>query len=213
MKSVEDLDVFKLAHQLALKIYSVTKTFPREETFSLVDQMRRAAGSVGMNLMEGAMRLGSREYRRFVGIARGSAGEVCYQLLLAKDLKYITETSTGELPSGYDRVIQMLSRLSHSLNRWVEHEHDHDILSVTITFSWPMRIIKTCEFPRRTLRHSQHRGITVQEITPKRILSIMNAVFQPGWPDASFRIYCSGQRASYNFRHRSFHGQQPSGCT
>jgi four helix bundle protein len=52
MKSVEDLDVFKLAHHLALKIYSVTKTFPKEETFSLVDQMRRAAGSVGMNLME-----------------------------------------------------------------------------------------------------------------------------------------------------------------
>ena len=44
MKSVEDLDVFKVAHQLALKIYSVTKTFPREETFSLVDQMRRASG-------------------------------------------------------------------------------------------------------------------------------------------------------------------------
>ena len=87
MKSVEDLDVFKLAHQLALKTYSTTKVFPREETFSLVDQMRRAATSVGMNLMEGAMRLGSREYRQFVGIARGSAGEVCYQLLLARDLK------------------------------------------------------------------------------------------------------------------------------
>jgi four helix bundle protein len=43
-----------------------------------------------MNLMEGAMRLGSREYRQFVGIARGSAGEVCYQLLLARDLKYIS---------------------------------------------------------------------------------------------------------------------------
>ena len=43
MKSVEDLDVFKLAHQLALKTYSMTKTFPSAETFSLVDQMRRAA--------------------------------------------------------------------------------------------------------------------------------------------------------------------------
>ena len=77
MNSVEDLDVFKLAHELALKIYSVTKSFLREETYSLVDQMRRAAISVGMNLMEGAMRLGTKEYRQFVGIARGSAGEVC----------------------------------------------------------------------------------------------------------------------------------------
>ena len=81
------------------------------------DQMRRATSSVGMNLMEGAMRLGSKEYRQFVGIARGSAGEVCYQLLLAKDLQYITGETYGELLSGYERVIQMLSRLSQTLNR------------------------------------------------------------------------------------------------
>ena len=56
--------------------------------------MRRAAISVGMNLMEGAMRLGTKEYRQFVGIARGSAGEVCYQLLLAGDLRYISNERT-----------------------------------------------------------------------------------------------------------------------
>jgi four helix bundle protein len=117
MNSVEDLDVFKLAHQLAPKTYSVTKTFPKGETFSLVDQMGWAAVSVGMNLMEGAMRLGSKEYRQFVGIARGSAGEVCYQLLLARDLKYLSLETYQELRSGYDRVIQMLSRLSQTLNR------------------------------------------------------------------------------------------------
>jgi len=83
--------------------------------FSLVDQMRRAATSVGMNLMEGAMRLGTKEYRQFVGIARGSAEEVCYQLLLAKDLNYISEDTYRELRSGYDRVLQMLSRLSQTL--------------------------------------------------------------------------------------------------
>ena len=115
MKSVEDVDVFKLAHQLALKTYAVTMTFPKEEMFSLVNQMRRAAASVGMNLMEGSMRLGSKEYRQFVGIARGSAGEVCYQLLLAKDLKYISEDIHRELRSGYDRVLQMLARLSQTL--------------------------------------------------------------------------------------------------
>ena len=125
MKSIEDLDVFKLAHQLALKTYSVTKTFPKEETFSLVDQMRRAASSVGMNLMEGAMRLGSKEYRQFVGIARGSAGEICYQLILAKDLKYMSEEVYGELRSGYDRVIQMLSRLSQNHEHVLSPKHEH----------------------------------------------------------------------------------------
>jgi four helix bundle protein len=79
MKSVEDLDVFKLSHQLALTIYSVTKMFPRKRR--LVWWNRCAARQpIGMNLMEGAMRLGSKEYRQFVDIARGSAGEVCYQL-------------------------------------------------------------------------------------------------------------------------------------
>jgi four helix bundle protein len=115
MKSVEQLDVFKLAHELVLKIYFITKSFPREETYSLIDQMRRAAISVGMNLMEGAMRLGTKEYRQFVGIARGSAGEVCYQLLIARDLKYISDETYNELRGGYDRVIQMLTRLSESL--------------------------------------------------------------------------------------------------
>ena len=62
------------------------------------------------------MRLGSKEYRQFVGIAWGSAGEVCYQLLLAKDLQCIKDVYR-ELRAGYDRVIQMLYRLSQTLNR------------------------------------------------------------------------------------------------
>jgi hypothetical protein len=57
----------------------------------------------------------SKEYRQCVGIARGSAGEVCYQLLLARELNYISNESYQELRSGYDRVIQMLLRLSQSL--------------------------------------------------------------------------------------------------
>ncbi len=116
MKSVEDLDVLKLAHQLALETYTVTKGLPKKETFSLVDQMRRAASSIGMNLVEGSMRLSSREHRQFVGIAGGSAGEACYQLLLAKDLGYISAEVYGNLRPRYDRVIQMLSRLSQSLD-------------------------------------------------------------------------------------------------
>ena len=78
MKKVEDLDVFKLSHSLTLEIFETTKTLPEEEKFGLISQMRRAAYSVPMNLMEGAHRLGSKEYRQFVGIAKGSAGEVKY---------------------------------------------------------------------------------------------------------------------------------------
>jgi len=116
MKSVEQLDVFKLAHKLTLKVYRVTAGFPREENFSLVSQMRRAAGSVGMNLVEGSMRLNRREFRQFVGIARGSAAEVSYQLILARDLDYIPKEVYDEFRSGYDRVGKMLTRLAQSLD-------------------------------------------------------------------------------------------------
>ena len=115
MKSVEQLDVFKLSHELALMVYKVTIRFPREESFALVPQMRRAASSVGMNLVEGAMRLNHREFRHFVGIARGSAAEVSYQLLLARDLGYLQNEVYDELHTKYARVGQMLTRLAQSL--------------------------------------------------------------------------------------------------
>lgn len=116
MKSIEELDVFQLAHKLTLKVYQITADFPKEETFGLVSQMRRAASSVGMNLAEGLMRLNSGEYRQFVGIARGSAAEVNYQLMLVRDLGYITNETYKALRSDYERVGQMLTRLGQSLN-------------------------------------------------------------------------------------------------
>ena len=117
MKRVEDLDVFKLSHALVLEIYEMTKSFPNEERFGLVSQMRRAAYSIPMNLMEGAHRLGSREYKQFVSIVRGAAGEIKYQLLLVKDLGYISDEEYSRLASQYERVSQMLTKLAGSLAR------------------------------------------------------------------------------------------------
>jgi len=116
MKSVEDLDVFKLSHQLALEIYEITKRFPQHEKFGLISQMRRSAYSIPMNLLEGSHRLSKSEYRQFVGIARGSAGEMKYQLLLAKDLKYISTEQYLKFIGMYERVSQMLTKLAQSLN-------------------------------------------------------------------------------------------------
>ncbi len=115
MKTVEELDVFKLSHTLVLKIFEITKTFPEEEKFGIISQMRRAAYSIPMNLMEGSHRLSSKEYRQFVGIAKGSAGEMKYQLLLVKDLKYIPEITYSDLLLNYERVSQMLTKLAKSL--------------------------------------------------------------------------------------------------
>ena len=98
-----------------LKVYAVTRTFPREETFGLAAQLRRAATSVVANLVEGAGRLNRAEYRQFVGIARGSAAEASYHLLVARDLEYIACDKADKLRAEYGRVGQILTRLAQSL--------------------------------------------------------------------------------------------------
>jgi len=112
---VEDLDVFKLSHSLCQRIYTLTKRFPPEERFGLIVQMRRSAYSIPMNLIEGSYRLNRKEYRQFVGIARGSTGEIMYQLLLSRDLGYISHDEHQFHSGEYERVAKMLTKLATSL--------------------------------------------------------------------------------------------------
>ncbi len=115
-RSVEDLEVFQLAHALVLRIYELTRSFPGDERFGLTAQIRRAAASVPANLAEGAGRLNRAEYRQFVGIAKGSAAEASYHVLLATDLGHITAERSRELRDGYNRVGKMLTRLAQALS-------------------------------------------------------------------------------------------------
>jgi len=119
MESVEDLDVFKMAHNLVLEVYNQTQHFPGEEKYGLTPQMRRAAFSIPMNLAEGASRLGRKEYRHFVSIARGSVGEIRYQLILARDLGYIQVETYKRLRAEFDTIAKMLTGLAKSLARSV----------------------------------------------------------------------------------------------
>jgi four helix bundle protein len=89
MKDFRNLKVREKAHQLALALYTVTASFPRQETYGLASQIRRAASSIPSNIAEGCGREGDPELARFCIIARGSATELEYQLLLARDLKLI----------------------------------------------------------------------------------------------------------------------------
>lgn len=115
IESVEQLEVFKLAHNLCLRIYELTSSFPKQEQFGLSAQMRKASSSIPANLAEGAGRLSSKEYRQFVGIARGSAAEINYHLLLCRDLSLVPEVIYGELREGYAVVNRMLTKLARSL--------------------------------------------------------------------------------------------------
>jgi four helix bundle protein len=114
---VEDLEVFRLSHSLVLNVYKLTENFPREERFGLISQMRRSAYSIPMNIIEGSNRLDTKDYRGFVGIAKGSAGEISYQILLAKDLGYVSEEIYSEMREKYEIVIKMLSNLAKSLGK------------------------------------------------------------------------------------------------
>lgn len=114
--NIEDLEVFRISHELTLEIYEITKNFPDDEKYNLTPQMRKSSSSIPMNLMEGSHRLNRKEYRQFSGIARGSAGELKYQLLLAKDLKYINEATYKLLRERTETVSKMLTGLVRSLD-------------------------------------------------------------------------------------------------
>jgi len=115
MKSVEDLDVFKLAHEITIEVYNLTKDFPDYEKYGLISQIRRSSMSIPMNLMEGSHRLSRKEYRQFVGIARGSAGELKYQLMLSRDLKYLSHDAYQILRDKAESISKMLTKLASSL--------------------------------------------------------------------------------------------------
>jgi four helix bundle protein len=84
MRNYKDLRVWKEAHSLTLAVYKTTQTFPKEERFGLISQVRRASASIAANLAEGCGRRSDGEMGRFVQIAMGSGAELSYHLLLAK---------------------------------------------------------------------------------------------------------------------------------
>lgn len=90
-KDFKELLVWQHAHLLTLEVYRVTQQFPQEERFGLSNQLRRAVVSVESNIAEGSARNTSRDFLQFLFVARGSLAEVEVQLLIARDLGYISD--------------------------------------------------------------------------------------------------------------------------
>lgn len=90
IKSFTDLDAWKEGHQLLLEIYLLTRSFPAEERFCFIDQMRRCSLLITSNIAEGFSRKSSKEKSQFYYIALGSVTELQNQLLASRDLGYIT---------------------------------------------------------------------------------------------------------------------------
>jgi four helix bundle protein len=115
MEDFKDLRVWVKAHALTLAVYQKTCAFPKEEMYGLTSQLRRASASVGANIAEGCGRRSDAEMRRFVQIARGSANEVEYHLLLAKDLEFLTAAEHKDLEVKVLEIQRMLASLVQSL--------------------------------------------------------------------------------------------------
>lgn len=109
MRDFKELKVWQKAHRCALDIYRHTRTFPTEERFGLTSQLCRAAVSVPSNIAEGCGRSSERDFCRFLSMAAGSASEVEYQLLLARDLGYLDNEVYGSLEQQICEVKRMLN--------------------------------------------------------------------------------------------------------
>ncbi|WP_026776840.1 four helix bundle protein [Polaribacter sp. Hel_I_88] len=110
-----NLEVWKLAHQLTLKVYTISKKFPSSEMYGLTSQLRRSVSSVPTNIIEGQGRQYKKEFIQFLYIAKGSLEEANYQLFLAKDLHYISVEEYHALNTLCTRIKMMLYKLIKSL--------------------------------------------------------------------------------------------------
>jgi four helix bundle protein len=113
MKDFRELQVWQKAHQLTLMVYQTTVSFPRADR--LTSQLRRASTSIAANLAEGCGRIGNAELARFCSIAMGSAGELEYQPLLARDLNMLSADDHQHLHLSAVELKRMLAGLLQKL--------------------------------------------------------------------------------------------------
>ena len=115
MKDFRSLVFWQKAHQFVLDLYRATKTFPEDERFELISQIRRAAVSIPSNIAEGCGRHGDAELKRFLQIAMGSASEVEYQLQLSKDLGYLGSMEFSKMNTELIQTKKMLNAFIQKL--------------------------------------------------------------------------------------------------
>ena len=115
MRDFHKLIIWQRSHQLALKIYSISKLFPKDELFGLTSQIRRAVSSIPTNIAEGCGRASNKGFAHFLQIAIGSAAEVEYELLLAHDLNYINDDDYQALTEETVAVRKMIIKYQSEL--------------------------------------------------------------------------------------------------
>jgi four helix bundle protein len=115
LKDFRELQVWDKAHKLTLKAYRLTECFPKHELFGLASQIRRCSASIPANIAEGCGRVGNSELHRFLQIACGSANELEYHFILARDLGYVADSHHAEI----EKQLLEMKRMLVSLTRKV----------------------------------------------------------------------------------------------
>jgi four helix bundle protein len=116
IKNFRDLDVWRLAMEIVVDSYKCTKSFPKEEVYGLVSQMRRAALSIASNIAEGFNRYHNKEYRQFLYIALGSCAELETQIEVSLLLGFITQSVRDKIIEKLDHESRMLRNLIKRLD-------------------------------------------------------------------------------------------------
>lgn len=116
--SFKDLVVWQRSHQLVLIIYKITSKFPKEETYALTSQMRRAMVSVPANIVEGFKKRTLPNKLNFLSHSEGSLEEVRYYLILAKDLYYISTDEYLQLESYCEEISKLINGYSKNIKNF-----------------------------------------------------------------------------------------------
>jgi four helix bundle protein len=122
-KSFRDLVVWQKGIQLSVLVYRLSKDFPREDLYGLTSQVRRAAVSIPSNIAEGCGRLNTKEYRHFLGIARGSYFELQTHLTIAKELGFGDAEQLAAAEGLSNEVGKMISATITTLKEQIEQVH------------------------------------------------------------------------------------------
>ncbi len=117
MQDFRKLKVWQKGHTLTLAVYKATAAFPRDEVYGLTSQMRRSSSSVPTNIAEGCGRDTTPEMRKALRLSMGSASELEYQLMLARDLGYLSTKTYAELAEAIVEVKRMLGAFITTINR------------------------------------------------------------------------------------------------
>ncbi len=115
-RSFQDLEVWKLSIELARKLYNLTSKFPLSENFALTNQMRRAAVSIPSNIAEGQGRNSAKEFKQLLAVSLGSLAELETQLIIAKEIEYLTQEDLNPFLATLDRARKMIKGLSKGIS-------------------------------------------------------------------------------------------------